>query len=52
MPEGNVFLGTVAVAEVIVVVLVVFLVEALTAGSSLAGFDRRWSNRRIVATAH
>jgi hypothetical protein len=45
MPEGNVFLGEVAVVEVLAVVLAV--------GSSLAGFfDRRWSHRGIVATAH
>jgi hypothetical protein len=46
MPEGNVFLGTIAVVEVLAEVLVVI-------GSSLASsFGRRWIHRRIIATAH
>jgi len=45
MPEGNVFFGEDAVAEVLAVVL--------AAGSSLAGFfDWRWSHRRIITTVH
>jgi uncharacterized Tic20 family protein len=45
MPEGNVFLGEVAVEEVLAVVLAV--------GSLLGGFFVwRMSHRRIVATAN
>jgi hypothetical protein len=46
MPEGNVFLGIIAVVEVLAEVLAVI-------GSSLASsFGRRWIHRRIIATAH
>lgn len=46
MPEGNVFLGKIAVVEVLAEVLAVI-------GSSLVSFfGRRWIHRRIIATVH
>jgi hypothetical protein len=46
MPEGNVFLGTIAVVEMLSEVLAV-------RGSSIASFfGRRWIHRRIITTVH